>query len=83
MNTTYTCAAHKTALVVLILTNGDRITTEIANTGTRKWLIDGLVETGKGLRQYRAYASSVVVIEGVDVYNYNANEAYEIFGWVK
>lgn len=66
----------KTVMIIAIETNGNRTTTEV-EVPARKWDATmkqvGQQFRGKDIR-------TAIVIDGVDVYNYDRHEVAEIFG---
>ena len=79
MTATYT-EADKTALLIVILQDGARITTVIENTGKRGWLVQGLKNAGRGISSYRAYITAAVLIDGTEIHHYAGTEPAEILG---
>lgn len=63
-------------MIIAIETNGNRITTEV-EVPARKWDAT-MKQVGQQFRGKKIH--SAVVIDGVDVYDYNRNEVAEIFG---
>ena len=80
MTATYT-PAHRSALLIVVLVEGSRITHEIENDGSRGWLRNGLARSGKALGINNvAGVDGVVLIDGKDVYHYTGSEPAEILG---
>ena len=63
-------------MIIAIETNGNRTTVEV-DVPARKWDAT-MKQVGKQFAGKQLH--SAIVIDGVDVYNYNRNEVAEIFG---
>lgn len=63
-------------MIIAVETNGNRTTTEV-DVPFRKWGVT-MKQVGKQFAGKKLH--SAIVIDGIDVYNYNSNEVAEIFG---
>lgn len=68
----------KTVMIIAIETNGNRIVNEMSYEPGRGQWNKAMKQVGQQFRGKKIH--SAVVIDGVDVYNYNRNEVAEIFG---